>query len=162
MDILADGRRSLADLGIDQWQGGYPHRGIIEDDIARGESIIAIDEGAPIATAMMACRDELDYRTITDGAWLTESLPDDPCYIVVHRVAVVCERKHNGVGAYILEYAADMARSSGCASVRIDTHPGNIPMQRLLEKNGFTQCGIIRISHAEGATPERLAYEKMV
>ena len=163
MEILSDGRDALAALGTDQWQGGYPTREIIENDIARRESLVSVDdEGRLMATAMVACRDELDYREIFDGAWLTESLPDDPCYVVVHRVAVASEKKHNGVGASILDYAAWLARELGCASVRIDTHPGNVPMQKLLEKNGFTRCGTIRISHAEGATPERYAYEKVV
>ena len=162
MDILDDGRTALAALGTDQWQGGYPAREVIEGDIDRGESIIACEGEELIATAMVACRDELDYQTIFDGRWLTESLPGDPCYVVVHRVAVVQDRKNNGVGSAILEYAANLARNLGCASVRIDTHPGNAPMQRLLEKVGFKRCGIICISHSEGATPERFAYEKTV
>lgn len=163
MEILADGRSALAALGIDQWQGGYPAREVIEHDIARSESVVVADEhGDPVATAMVACREELDYREIFDGSWLTDSLPGDPCYVVVHRVAVAGEWKHGGIGASILEYAAWLAEKLGCASVRIDTHPGNIPMQRLLEKHGFSKCGIIRISHAEGATPERYAYEKTV
>ncbi len=163
MEILADGRSALAALGIDQWQGGYPAREVIEHDIARREGVVVDDEnGNPVATAMVACREEFDYREITDGAWLTESLPGDPCYVVVHRVAVAGDRKNGGIGASILEYAAWLAEELGCSSVRIDTHPGNIPMQRLLEKNGFSKCGIICISHAEGATPERYAYEKMV
>lgn len=162
MGILADGRASLAALGTDQWQGGYPAREVIDADIGRGESVVACEGTRIIATAMVACREELDYRTIENGAWLTESLPGDPCYVVVHRVAVASEGRGKGVGSAILGHAAELARSLGCASVRVDTHPGNVPMQRMLEKNGFTKCGVIRISHAEGATPERYAYEKMI
>ena len=44
MDILAEGRRALAELGIDQWQGGYPHREAIEIDRARGESYVVVDD----------------------------------------------------------------------------------------------------------------------
>lgn len=162
MDILADGRSALAALGIDQWQGGYPAREVIESDIARREGVVVADGDMLVATAMVACRDEFDYRYIEGGSWLTESLPDDPCYVVVHRVAVTGAKKNNGIGASILDYALRLARELGCVSVRIDTHPGNVPMQRLLEKSGFTKCGTIYISHAEGATPERYAYEKTV
>lgn len=163
MEILVQGRISLAALGIDQWQGGYPHREVIEGDIKRGESYVAADEdGVPVATAMIARRDEIDYRSITDGTWLTESFEDSPCYVVVHRVAVSPQSKHGGIAASILDYAADIARDLGCTSLRIDTHPGNVPMQKLLEKARFTRCGIIFISHAEGATPERFAYEKLL
>ena len=59
-------------------------------------------------------------------------------------------------------YAAEAAVRSGAASVRVDTHPGNVPMQRLLERCGYVRCGIILIGHAEGATPERVAFEKLV
>ena len=55
-----------------------------------------------------------------------------------------------------------LARERGAASVRVDTHPGNVPMQRLLGRCGYVRCGIILIGHAEGATPERVAFEKLV
>ena len=38
MEIVADGRAAIRALGLDQWQGGYPHRGVIEGDVARGET----------------------------------------------------------------------------------------------------------------------------
>ena len=44
-----------------------------------------------------------------------------------------------------------------CESLRADTHADNKIMQHLLEKNGFTKCGII---HVEDGTP-RIAYQKM-
>ena len=78
MEILADGRSALAALGIDQWQGGYPAREVIEHDIARREGVVVDDEnGNPVATAMVACREEFDYREITDGAWLTGAARTD-------------------------------------------------------------------------------------
>ena len=44
-----------------------------------------------------------------------------------------------------------------CESLRADTHADNKAMQHLLEKNGFTRCGIIRV---EDGTP-RIAYQRM-
>ena len=41
--------------------------------------------------------------------------------------------------------------------LRIDTHEDNLVMQHVLEKNGFTKCGII---YLESGDP-RLAYEKL-
>ena len=46
--------------------------------------------------------------------------------------------------------------------MRIDTHPGNAPMRRLLLKRGYAECGTVYIDHAEGATPDRVAYEKLL
>ena len=34
MSIVADAQLSLRELGIDQWQDGYPSMDVIEDDIA--------------------------------------------------------------------------------------------------------------------------------
>lgn len=162
MDILADGRASLAALGIDQWQGGYPHRAVVETDVERGDSFVVEDGGRIIATAMIGFAGERDYDRIEGGAWLTDCTSAAPCYGVVHRVAVRSGDKGKGAAAYLLARAEELAASEGSASVRIDTHPGNAPMRRLLEKCGYTQCGTIYIAHAEEGTPERIAYERLL
>lgn len=163
MDILADGRRALAALGIDQWQGGYPHRDAIESDVTRGDSYVAADEMSMVrATVMVGFSGERDYDHIQKGAWLTASYSGDPCYGVVHRVAVDTSFTGCGVASFLLERAEQLTRECGCVSVRVDTHPGNLPMRRLLEKSGYSECGIIHIAHAEEGTPERIAYEKLV
>lgn len=162
MDILADGRASLAALGIDQWQGGYPHRAVVEADVERGDSYVVEDGGAVVATAMIGFAGERDYDRIEEGAWLTPCTSEDPSYGVVHRVAVASDAKGRGAATFLLARAEDLARANGSASVRIDTHPGNAPMRRLLAKAGYAQCGVICIAHAEEATPERIAYERLV
>lgn len=162
MEIVADGRAAIRALGLDQWQGGYPHRGVIESDVARGESYLVEDEGVVVATAMVGFSGERDYDCIREGAWLTSCTSDDPCYGVVHRVATAAESRGRGAAAFVMAGAEGLARERGAASVRVDTHPGNVPMQRLLERCGYVRCGIILIGHAEGATPERVAFEKLV
>ncbi|WP_080797486.1 GNAT family N-acetyltransferase [Arabiibacter massiliensis] len=163
MDVLAEGRASLGALGIDQWQGGYPHREAIEGDVAAGDSYLVEDDGGRIvATAMVGFSGERDYDRIERGAWLTAGTSDDPRYGVVHRVAVSSACRGRGAASLLLERAEQLARERGRASVRVDTHPGNAPMRRLLEKRGYTECGTIYIAHAEEATPDRIAYEKLV
>ena len=39
---------------------------------------------------------------------------------------------------------------------QIDTHKDNIPMQRVLLRNGFVYCGIIHLENGD----ERIAYQK--
>lgn len=162
MEILEDGRRALAALGIDQWQGPYPHRAAIEADVARGDSFVVEEGGRVVATAMIGFSGERDYDLIDGGSWLTASRSDDPGYAVVHRVAVGAGFQGRGGASFLLAGAVDLSRDRGAESVRIDTHPGNVPMRRLLEKAGFAHCGTIYIAHAEGGTPERIAYEKLV
>ena len=81
---------------------------------------------------------------VIDGAWLT----DEP-YGVIHRMASYPEV--HGIFSTVINYAA-----SHFAHLRIDTHRDNRIMQHLIEKHGFTYCGIIWL---EDGT-ERLAYER--
>lgn len=162
MEILAEGRKSLASMGIDQWQGGYPHEDIIKNDIATGVSYVVEEDGSLVATAMIGFTGEKDYDHIEEGAWLTSSTCKNPDYAVVHRVAVSQSFRTRGAASFLLRETEDIVVSSGYGSIRIDTHPGNIPMRSLLEKEGYKQCGIIYIEHAEESTPERIAYEKIL
>lgn len=163
MEILLDGKASLAALGIDQWQGeGYPARDIVEEDVREGVSyVIEDDHGHLAATCMISFSGEEDYDEI-EGEWLTEGDSANPAYAVVHRVAVAADSVGKGAARLMLGNAQAIAHEGGAQSLRVDTHPGNVPMLSLLRSSGFTECGIIRIKHAEGLTPERVAFEKLV
>lgn len=163
MEILLDGKASLAALGIDQWQGeGYPARDIVEEDVREGVSyVIEDDHGRLAATCMISFSGEEDYDEI-DGEWLTEGDSANPAYAVVHRVAVAADSVGKGAARLMLGNAQAIAHEGGAQSLRVDTHPGNVPMLSLLRSSGFTECGIIRIKHAGGLTPERVAFEKLL
>ena len=163
MEILLDGKASLAALGIDQWQGeGYPARDIVEEDVREGVSyVIEDDRGHLAATCMISFSGEEDYDEI-EGEWLTEGDSSNPAYAVVHRVAVAADRVGKGAARLMLGNAQNLAHEGGAQSLRVDTHPGNVPMLSLLRSSGFTECGIIRIKHAGGLTPERVAFEKLL
>ena len=79
-----------------------------------------------------------------EGAWLC----DEP-YGVIHRIASYPDV--HGVFAAIIDFAA-----ARFPRLRIDTHSDNRIMQHLIEKHGFTYCGIIWLTDG---TP-RLAYER--
>ena len=163
MKVLDEGRASLAALGVDQWQGQYPHREQIEQDIDRGENVVIVDDdGLIVATAAISTFNAEEYHEIKDGEWLTKSQEEPFCCAEVQRVAVSTASTDSGLATRIMAYAFDYAREAGCKSVRVNTHPGNIPMQRVLEKQGYTRCGTITMSHVEGGNPERYAYEKLV
>ena len=128
----------------------------------RGRSYVVEADDRIVATAMIGFSGERDYDRIEEGSWLTSCTSERPCYGVVHRVAVASDGKNRGAATFLLARAEELARANGSASVRIDTHPGNAPMRKLLAKAGYEQCGIIYIAHAEGGTPERIAYERLV
>ena len=165
-----------ADGNAEQWSApGFPPDDLLLRDIARGGGFVietrwpvaaGHDEGKTVAPVMpgslvtpvmpgltghlaivayfaLLPSPEPTYDVI-DGAWLT----DEP-YGVIHRMASYPEV--HGIFSTIIDFAA-----SRYAHLRIDTHRDNRIMQHLIEKHGFTYCGIIWL--LDGT--ERLAYER--
>ena len=166
-----------ADGNPDQWSApGFPDDSLLLRDIARGGGFViesferwpvgaGHDEGKtvmpdidslvmPGLTGHLAAPHIVAYFALLpspeptydyiDGAWLT----DEP-YGVIHRMASYPDA--HGIFSAVIDYAA-----SRFAHLRIDTHRDNRIMQHLIEKHGFTYCGIIWL---EDGT-ERLAYER--
>lgn len=162
MEVLGDGRRAIGSLGIDQWQLGYPERSLIESDVKRGVSYVALDdEGAIAGTMVLDFEGEPTYDQI-DGSWLADSTSSSPDYGVIHRMAVADDHRNQGVARFMFDQAKVLADERGVTSLRVDTHPGNIPMNNLIKSCGYTYCGVILIGHAGEASPERLAYELLL
>lgn len=153
--IFDEARGTIAALGIDQWQNGYPNLASAAEDAAAGRSY-AVWIGEEIAGVCTLVPDgEPTYDVIEDGEWLTGN--ENRSYMAVHRVAVSVAFRGTGAAGCLMRFAEERARESGLLSVRIDTHEGNIVMQRMLEKNGYRPCGIIHLT--DGA--RRVAYEKI-
>jgi len=140
-----------ADGNLEQWSApGFPPEDLLLHDIERGGGFVilsgaagGVEESQIVAYFALLPSPEPTYDYI-DGAWLT----DEP-YGVIHRIASYPEE--HGIFAAIIDYAA-----TRYSHLRIDTHRDNRIMQHLIEKHGFTYCGIIWL--ADGT--ERLAYER--
>ena len=156
-----------ADGNAEQWSApGFPPDDLLLRDVARGGGFVietgwpvaaGHDEGKTVAPVMPGLTGHLAIVAyfallpspeptydVIDGAWLT----DEP-YGVIHRMASYPEV--HGIFSTIIDFAA-----SRYAHLRIDTHRDNRIMQHLIEKHGFTYCGIIWL--LDGT--ERLAYER--
>ena len=74
-DLLAlfdEARSTIATLGINQWQNGYPSREVVEEDIALARSYAVTDEGGALCGTFVLIEDgEPTYDTIYDGHWRT-------------------------------------------------------------------------------------------
>ena len=161
MAIIEEARGTIATLGINQWQNGTPNRAMITEDMARGQGrVVVSDDGEIVGTFALIYDGESTYDTIEDGKWLApdRNCPEDFAYIAIHRVAVSVARRGSGISTAIIGYAEEFARILGKASLRIDTHEGNVVMRRMLEKHGFGHRGTI---HLENGDP-RVAYEKLL
>ena len=159
-EIFDGARETMHAAGIDQWTDGYPAAADIEADLAAGESYVLCEEdGTIVATCAVLLGGEVTYTEIADGHWLTQSSDDEnTTYVAVHRVATDKNCRSKGLASRLLEEAAAIGRDAGKISLRIDTHRDNIPMQRMLARNGLTLCGEITL--LSGA--KRNAYEKMI
>jgi len=154
--ITEQAKAQLKRMELNQWQKGYPNRETWEEDIRNGATWVAVKDGKVLGAFAFQTAPELSYAAI-DGAWLT----DGP-YASMHRVCVADESKGQGVAGAMFRHGFALARAVGLPALRIDTHHGNLPMQRALEKEGFVRCGdIILADGAEMGDPS-LAFERIL
>ena len=146
LKLYARARSFMAQTGNpDQWGDVYPPEEMIREDIKNGKSYVNLENGNICAVFYFAVEEDPTYGYIEDGAWL-----DPSPYGVIHRVA------SNGTVPGTLRRCLDFCREK-IRHLRIDTHADNYPMQHLLDKMGFTRCGIV---YMEDGSP-RIAYERM-
>lgn len=159
--VYADGRAQLAQLGIDQWQSGRPFPETIRADIEHNELYVATEQGVFLGVAMFTVRGDVEYDSI-DGAWNTPGTSQNPDYLTIHRVATNTHVARRGTATALFGFAESLARQHHLQALRVDTHPGNIRMQALLEKLGYTHVGSFHLLHTTEPTKLRYVYEKLL
>lgn len=162
MAIYGYAQQFMADNGNpNQWKKVHPPKEMIEQDIAEGKCYVGVEEEKIAAVFYFAIEEDPTYIKIVDGAW-----KNNRPYAVVHRVAsAACAYDKatdtmpipgaiavKGAAGHCLEWAAQQYDN-----IRMDTHRDNIPMQTLLNKCGFSYCGIIYLANGD----ERMAYQKV-
>ena len=153
MEIIKQAQAYFKANGIDQWQNNYPNLSTISHDIAHGHSHILIKDNQVVATAAISFDGEKNYNQIEAGSWLTGG-----DYAVIHRIAVDNRYKGTGLSSDIIKEVEQLCLEKGVHSIKVDTHQDNKSMQKLLQKNNFTSCGII---YVEDGSP-RIAFEKVL
>jgi len=154
--ITEQAKRQLQSLGLDQWQQGYPSREVWQKDIEEGSTYLAAEEGEVLGIFAFQITPDPSYKVI-DGKWLT-----DGEYASMHRVCVADGCKGKGIAGKMFAYGFELAKRAGFKAVRIDTHPGNIPMQKALGKAGFCPCGEIRLVGGCEDGHLRIGFEKIL
>lgn len=146
LKIYGQARQFMREHGnAGQWGASYPSADLIRQDIARKQSFVETgDDGTVHGVFMFFIGTEPTYGRIENGSWL-----NDRPYGTIHRIAG--DGTEKGVFADCLAWCLGKT-----GNIRADTHRQNIPMQRVLEKNGFRKCGIIHIEDGS----ERIAYQR--
>lgn len=151
--LYAQARAALRAAGVDQWQDGYPDARDALEDIQAGMGYVIEENGRVLAYACLGFGEEPTYRVIEQGRWLGEGE-----YGYLHRVAVADSAKGRGLAGMLFDELKRQAKERGVQIVRGDTHRDNLPMQRVMAKNGLEYRGVI---HVEDGT-ERLAFEALL
>lgn len=146
MDLYAMARTFMKEHGNPtQWGANYPSKDRIQEDIQAGKQFVCLEANQIVGTFYYAQENDPTYDVILDGTWLS----DDP-YGVVHRITTCIGKR--GIASFCLDWCFKQSNN-----IRIDTHEANIPMQQMLNKNGFYKCGTIV---ARDQTT-RIAYQKI-
>ena len=123
-----------------QWTKGFPpNEDSFRSDLDNNEMIVALENDSVVGVMTLLLNGEDDYLEI-DGKWL-----NDEKYITIHRIAVSKEYYGKGIGYSLISYAKEFALKNKLNNIRIDTHELNFDMKKMLERNGFIRCGIIKL-----------------
>ena len=146
LQIYETARRFMQQTGnAGQWMDGYPKEELLISDIKQGHSYVCLNENNEIAgTFYYIVGEEPTYLNIYEGSWL-----NNDSYGVIHRIA--SSGKQKGIAETCINWCLEK-----CGNLRIDTHRDNKVMQNIMQKLGFTYCGIIFLENGD----ERLAYQK--
>ena len=148
LEIYESARSFMAKSGNPaQWGNAWPPTSLLERDIQFGHSYACLHDRRVVGTFFFNFGKDIEptYAVIIDGKW-----QNDGPYGVIHRLAG--DGSVKGIGAYCIKWCYEQ-----CCHLRVDTHPDNQVMQRLLTKLGFKRCGII---HVMQDNMPRIAFEK--
>lgn len=143
MEIYKNAKIFMAQNGNpDQWSGDYPMVELVSDDIENGNVYVLEKNGGIYGVFAFIIGVEPTYINIK-GQWKSENK-----YGTIHRLA------SNGLEKGVFKETLNFCLKK-CPHIRIDTHEKNLIMRRLVENNGFSECGTIIV---EDDTP-RIAFE---
>ena len=76
MEIIQDGKDSLAAAGVDQWQDGYPDQEIIFEDILESRGYVAVENQEVVAYPLSTREMKLPIMTfmMENGNMITISI----------------------------------------------------------------------------------------
>ena len=128
-----------------QWRDSEPKLETVIQDIKNGNHYIIENNSEICGVFSMIPGKDPTYEHIV-GNWIND-LP----YVTIHRIA--SNNRYKGIFDTAINYSFTKSKT-----VRIDTHMDNSIMLHLINKYGFTYCGIIYLPNSE----PRLAFMKTI
>ena len=150
----------LRSKGIDQWREPWPdrvrQRERILNDLFKGKTWLMRDSKAIAATITIDADEPLDLNE--RPVWPQDKSQRPALY--VRRVIVSRRYARHGLGAALLDWAADVAkRDHGAELIRIDVRTTNKKLHAYYERQRFTRC---RDPQGLGDYPSQALFERGV
>ncbi len=149
--IIDEGRQFQQEQGFVQWTEDYPNMDTIRNDVNLGIGYVLKVDGTIAGYMCIDFSGEPAYAQI-EGHWNA-----DKPYAVVHRMAFLAKFRGMGLVDKTFALIEKLCLDKQISYIRVDTDFPNKRMQHILEKNHFSQCGII-IFQGSG----KLAYDKLL
>ncbi len=131
---------------ITQWNKNYPAENLLLSDIEKNQLFVYTENDIIEGVFVLQSGDDPAYSYIENGSFRYSK-----SYRTIHRIA--SSGKVSGIFKKCLDYCKKKSDF-----LRIDTHADNKTMRHLIEKHGFSECGIVYM--ADGSP--RIAYELKV
>jgi|GEM_PF-99938 Methylase involved in ubiquinone/menaquinone biosynthesis len=153
LPVIESGRAFLESQGLSQWQNGYDPSRHLEEDIAKKWGYVLLSQEG-IICGYAALIDGIDecYENIKDGFWYNSYEK----YISIHSVAIDNAFRGKGLSVPFLHGLTEIAEGLGYRDIRIDTHPLNEIMQKVISRTGFVYRGMVEFNIPDG---KRKAYQ---
>ena len=135
-----------------QWGNSFPLVSSVIDDIRLKRFYLIVDEDPEshnerILAQFALCEGVDEVYASIDGAWLDDISP----YVTIHRLA------SSGIKPKMATVCLHWVQEN-YNNVRIDTHPDNVIMQKVITRAGFSRCGLVVIpDRVHSAT--RISYQ---
>ncbi|WP_390407708.1 GNAT family N-acetyltransferase [Lacticaseibacillus jixiensis] len=151
LGIIQSAREFLASQHINQWQGTYPDRAAVEEDIANETNRVLIVDGQVAGTASLIKGPDPYYKRIDGAGWI-----GDRDYMMIHRFAIDGHYRGQQLARFFMTALTSEAYALGYRDLRIDTHAQNKIMQHVILGAGYEFRGIV---YLDEPVPERNAYQ---
>lgn len=151
MEIIRETVGEMRTYGNTQWDENYPQEKDFAGDISRGD--LYVDERDGVVAGFI-CVNQVEPVEYEDLDWSSKEQA-----MVVHRMAVNPKFRRKGIASGMMEYADDLARSSGIDYMKTDTYSVNPNMNALFIKCGYKFVG--EMSFLAKEKPFN-AYEKLL
>ncbi|MGR8809736.1 GNAT family N-acetyltransferase [Leuconostoc citreum] len=155
--VVINAKNFLKKQNINQWQTNYPNEQLLNEDINSGNGWVITVDDQVAGYAAVVFGEEKYYKNNRVPEWNNE----EATHYSIHRFAISNNFRGQNLSQQFITSIFNFVESENVRDVRIETHPDNRVMQKVIEKNGFIRKGDMDIEE-EGISIKMFAYQAML